>query len=204
MLDMLLNLGGSLAQVLQHVGSKQFVWLISWLGAWGAGLILLPFVFDALWGVIARNLLSGFLKQNLIVESLPWRSWLKPVGFAMVLLQLIPLLAVIAFVIGLLATSPLDSRHSELDLGIRFMIYSLMLIPVGLIYIVITSLFLIRYVWRWACQELFPAAAAQGFVSADIRWEIAFIVLFLSFVMSLLVGLPTIALKILDIFYKPL
>lgn len=204
MLDMLLNLGGSLAQVVQHVGDKLFVLLISWLGAWGAGLILLPFVFDALWGVVARNFLSGFLKQNLIVESLPWRSWLKPVGLAMVLLYLIPMLAAIALVIGLLTTVPLDSRHSQLDLEIQLMVYSLILMPVGLIYLFIVGLFLVRYAWRWACQELFPAAVAQGLVSPAITWEIAFIVLFIGFLINLLVGLPSIALNILNIFTKNL
>lgn len=202
MLDMLLNLGGSLIGFLQRPLTKDFIQFIIWVGgAWLGGLLLLPFVLNLLWGVIARYFLSGLLQQNLIVESLPWRMWLKPIALVQIVVAAPFAVAVVAIMI--LATLSPPNPSENLSWGIMF---SVVILPslalVILIYFIITIPFLVRYVWQWACRELFPNAAASGLVSPNIRWEIGFTVLFLWFISNLLASLPNIAMKMLEIIKK--
>ncbi|MCS7197203.1 MAG: hypothetical protein NZ930_00720 [Candidatus Bipolaricaulota bacterium] len=104
---MLLNLGQTLTDSsLELLQQKLVIQLIVAVGvSWLTGLLLLPFVLNLLWGVIARHFLSGLLQQNLIVKSLPWRSWIKPVGFVMVLAQLIPLAALLIWLLSIATTA---------------------------------------------------------------------------------------------------
>ncbi len=202
MLDMLLNLGSSFTGFLQHSQTKDLLMLVIWWGgAWLVGLLLLPFVFDSLWRVIARHFLSGLLQQNLIVESLSWRAWLKPIALVQLALAAPVVVAVIAMVVIVALFVPNPSEGLYLGMTFSFIILPAMALAI-IIYLIIVSPFLVRYVWKWACQELFPNAVASGLVSANVTWGIGFTLLFLWFISNLLSSLPNIAMKILDIIKK--
>ncbi len=202
MLDMLLNLGSSFMGFLQHSITKDLLLFTVWVGgAWLVGLLLLPFVFDSLWGVIARHFLSGLLQQNLIVESLPWRAWLKPIALVQLAIAAPIVVAAIAIVVIVALFIPNPSENFYWGMTFSFIILPAMALAI-IIYLIIVSPFLVRYVWKWACQELFPNAVASGLVSANITWGIGFALLFLWFISNLLSSLPNIAMKVLDIIKK--
>jgi hypothetical protein len=193
---------GSLSSFLQQPLTKNFIQLAIWVGgAWLIGLLLLPFVFDSLWGVVARHFLSGLLQQNLIVESLPWRTWLKPIAVVQLAVAAPFVVTVVAIVV--LATLFIPNPSENFSWGIMF---SVVVLPASalviLIYFVIVIPFLVRYVWQWACREMFPNAVASGLVSPNITWTVGFALLFLWFISSLLASLPNIAINILEIIRK--
>lgn len=197
MFDWPFNLGQTLTdsspELLQQ---KLFIQLIIGVGvSWLAGLLLLPFVLNLLWRVIARHFLSGLLQQNLIVQSLPWRSWIKPVGFVMFLYLLIPIAAMLIWT-WIFITFPISSKLEFLMM--------LMFIPFVVIYCIVISPFLVQYVWGWTCQELLPAATGQGLVSPRISWGMAFIFLLLVFLAELVFNLPIIALRLFNIILERL
>ncbi len=196
MFDVLLNFGSSLMKFLQQPLTRDLIQLGIWVGgAWLVGLLLLPFVFDSLWGIIARHFLSGLLQQNLIIESLPWRTWLKPITVVQGAWAAPFAVAVIAIVAIVTTFAPKPSIYWG------FVVLPTFALGIVIYFIIVTP-FLVRYVWRWACQELFPNAVTSGLVSPNITWGIGFAVLFLYFISNLLTSLPTIALKILEIIKK--
>ncbi len=199
MFDMLLNLGSSLMGFLQKPLAQNLIQLTIWVGgAWLAGLLLLPFAFNLLWGVIARNFLSGLLQQNLIVESLPWRTWLKPIALFQIVFA-VPCAVAIVIIAVLFTLNASENWYWWIVVS-PFIL--LAITGAIVIYCIIVTPFLIQYVWRWACQELFPNAMASGLVSPNITWGIGFALMFLWFIIELLASLPSIVMKILEILKK--
>ncbi|GEM_PF-3133240 len=163
---------------------------------WGVGLLvgllLAPLILQALWWVIAHQILGRLRDQGWISSRLKYATAFQVVLSLLIFLGL-PLLLVL--LVGWLALDPRGASSS-----VAQMLNFLIALPLfyGAYFVLIGGLWL-QWLWSLLSRELFPRAVEEGVISSRLSYATGVLIMLLIvalYLLQFLVGLITTALSI--------
>ena len=164
---------------------------------WGVGLLvgllLAPLILQALWWVIAHQILGRLRDQGWISSRLKYGTAFQVVLSLLIFLGL-PLLFV--FLVGWLALDPRDASSS---LARMFVFFTVALPLFYIAYFVLIGGLWLQWLWSLLSRELFPRAVEEGVISSRLSYVTGVLIMLLIvalYLLQFLVGLIATALSI--------